>query len=132
LQSSRHAGSAEQFRLGSLEAQFNSFVELFGRRLRAREKGDGVPHSAPEVRHDPEQGVVIGAKTQDGAVEALYKGLYLRDGSRNPAMDLERFRSYISQQVETIRSKTGAQDIQFRIAEEDGKLKIKARPIKTA
>ena len=59
------------------------------------------------------------------AVAALYQGLY----RRNPKMDLERFRTYIERQADVIRSKTGCQDIQFRIAVQDGKVKLKARPI---
>jgi len=131
LQASKLAGVAEKFRLNTLEAQFNSHVELFGRRLRALETGEGVRKAASEVQHDPEKGVLIGPKTSPGAVEALYKGLYLRTGPRNPAMDLERFRTYLGRQAETIRAKTGCAEIQFRIAEEGGKLKIKAKPIRS-
>ena len=44
--------SADQFRLASMEARFNSYSELFNRRLRDREEGRGVrPRarvSAPE------------------------------------------------------------------------------------
>ncbi len=129
LTNSRSTGSAERFRLGSLEAQFNSFVELFGRRLRSREQSEAKRLTEAKARPDPVKGVVIGTKTAAGAVEALYQGLYLRQGTRNPAMDLERFRSYLSKQVETIRAKTGSENIQFRIAEEGGKMKIKAKPL---
>ena len=41
--------SAEQFRLASLEARFNSYTELFNRRLRDREEGRGVRHAAPSA-----------------------------------------------------------------------------------
>lgn len=130
LQASKLAGVAEKFRLNTLEARFNSQVELFGRRLRARETGEGVKKAEPAVQHDPEKGVVVGPQARPGAVEALYKGLYLRTGTRNPQMDLERFRTYLGRQAETIRAKTGCAEIQFRIAEEGGKLKIKAKPVR--
>ena len=45
-------------------------------------------------------------------------------------MDIERFRSYIQHQAEVIRTKTGCREIQFRIAVQDGKMKLKARPIR--
>ncbi len=130
LQASKLAGVAENFRLNTLEAQFNSQVELFGRRLRARETGEGVRKAEPTVQHDPEKGVIVGPQARSGAVEALYKGLYLRTGTRNPQMDLERFRTYLGRQADTIRAKTGCAEIQFRIAEEGGKLKIKAKPVR--
>ncbi len=131
LQSSKLAASADSFRLSSLEAQFNSHSELFGRRLRERERGGVRRVHRPEHQHDPEKGIVFGARPAEGAVEALYKGLYLRGEKRNTTMDLERFRAHLSKQAETLRAKTGAEQIQFRIAEEDGKMKIKAKPIRS-
>lgn len=127
LQLSKLVTSANTFQLNSLEAQFNSQVELFGRRLREREQVGGRRGGAVKPQHDPQAGVVFG---QDGAVEALYKGLYMRGGQANASIDLERFRGHLSKQAAAIQAKTGAANIQFRIAEEDGKLKLKARPIK--
>jgi hypothetical protein len=134
LQASKLASSADRFRLGTVEAKFQSHLELFGKRLREREQGIGAAAAAnrPELQHDARQGVVFGTKTADGAVEALYKGLYLNSGSRNPSMDLDRFRQHLDKQAAAIRAKTGCAEIQFRVAEEDGKMKIKARPIKKA
>jgi hypothetical protein len=132
LQNSKAATSAHSFRLTSLEAKFNSHSELFARRLREREQGGAKrPVARAELHHhDPKAGIVFGAKPAEGAVEALFKGLYMSSGQRNPTMDLERFRGHISKQVETIRAKAGVDQIQFRIAEEDGKMKIKAKPIR--
>ncbi len=130
LQSSKLGTSADRFRLGSLEAQFNSHLELFGRRLREREQGAAGPKvDRPELQHDPRQGVLAG---REGAVEALYKALYLRRGKAKPKVDLERFRKRLDKQADAIREKTGCREIQFRIAEEGGKMKIKAKPIKKA
>ncbi len=132
LQNSKIASSADSFRLSSLEAQFNSHSELFGRRLREREQGAARRAAQrPELDHDAEKGIAFGAKPADGAVEALYKGLYLRGGQRTSSMDLERFRTHISKQAEALRTKTGADAIQFRVAEEGGKMKIKAKPIRS-
>lgn len=129
LQSSNLTTSADSFRLGALEGRFNSHSELFGRRLRERETGTAVHRpQEPKPRHDPVQGVLM---SHDGSVEALYKGLYAQ-GSGRSGMDLERFRGHLQKQAEAIRAKTGCTDIQFRIAEEQGKKKIKARPIKKA
>lgn len=131
LQNLQTLGSAERFRLTTLEAQYNSNKQLFDRRLREFELGGRRKPVRVEPQHDPYTGVVVGAKGSPGAVEALYQGMYMRDGKSSPKMDLERFRSHLERQVETIRAKTGARDIQFRIAQEDGKLKIKAKPIKS-
>ncbi len=127
LRSASRKGAAANFRLGSLEAQFQSHLDLFGRRLRERERGETYPAAAAEkaALPDPMRGVVLGPEGSSAAVEALYKGLH----QRNPKMDLERFRTYIRHQAEVIRAKTGCREIQFRIAVQDGKVKLKARPV---
>ncbi|MEM7351774.1 MAG: MXAN_5187 C-terminal domain-containing protein [Acidobacteriota bacterium] len=121
-------GAAANFRLGSLEAQFQSHLDLFGRRLRARELGadGGARVTEKKDRYDATKGIVVGSKDRKEAVAALYEGLY----RYNPKMDLERFRTYIDRQTEAIRAKTGCQEIQFRIAVQDGKTKLKAKPLR--
>ena len=44
-------------------------------------------------------------------------------------MEPAAFRGYLAQQIESIRLKTGCDAVQFRIATEDGKLKLKAKPV---
>ncbi|MEM9554926.1 MAG: MXAN_5187 C-terminal domain-containing protein [Acidobacteriota bacterium] len=121
---------AENFRVNSLEARFNSQLDLYKRRLREREEGGARRVVAEPAAPDPHEGVVYGRRGDPNAVEVLYKGLYLRNGAGNPSMDLERFRSYLQRQTDAIRSKTGCEDIHFRVSVEDGKTKLKARPVK--
>ena len=123
-------GVADNFRLNSLEARFNSQIDLYNRKLREREQGGSRKVAKQKAAPDPMRGVTLGKNGDSNAVEVLYKGLYLSGGSRNPSMDLEKFRSYIDRQAAVVRSKTGCEDIQFRIAVEDGKMKIKAKPVK--
>jgi hypothetical protein len=129
--------SADQFRLASLEARFNSYSELFNRRLRDREEGRGGRHARPAPpsaalhrQLDAATGVVVTDRLEPDAVDALYQSLTRRGGSGGaPAMELTTFRGYLSQQIESIRLKTGCDAVQFRIATEDGKLKLKAKPV---
>jgi hypothetical protein len=62
------------------------------------------------------------------AVAALY-GALTREQGGTPAMQLDAFRGYLARQIEGIRLKTGCEAVQFRLASEDGKLKLKARPV---
>jgi hypothetical protein len=124
-------GAAEQFRLSTLEARFNSYSELNQRRLREREEGRqarAVHAAAETVAHDPMAGVVISDRLEADAVAALH-GALSRQKSGAPAMELETFRGYIARQIESIRIKTGCEAVQFRLAEEEGKLKLKAKPV---
>lgn len=126
-------GAAEQYRLGSLEARFNSFSELFGRRLRDREEGRGPLTTRPLAAERPSPfdvraGVTLEDTAQGEAVEAIWRGLAAA-GSGGRRLELEAFRGYLSQQIHTIREKTGAASVQFRVVEEDGKVKLKAKPV---
>jgi len=125
-------GVEESFRLASLEARFASYSELFGRRVRKLEEGDGVAgQREAESSPDAQGGLVVGDRVEDSTVEALFRRLHREAGSR-PRFDLASFRTYLERQLTTIRSKTGCDRVEFRVAEEDGKLKLKARPLRSA
>lgn len=127
--------SADSFRLGVVEARFNSYNEMFNRRLREREEGrhpGAVRATAPERRrYDAREGITFGASPDPEAVEALYHGLASGPGD-GPKFDLDSFEKYLSRQVAALREKTGCDQVQFRLAEEDGKVKLKARPVPRA
>lgn len=133
LRNAQLRSAVEQFRLSGLEARFNVLSETYGRRLRDREEGRGPPRApgaaaaAEPKRYDPEQGVVLGRSADPEAVEALFAGL-ARGGAAG-RLDLDSFRNYLARQADEIRSKTGAEQVQFRLAREDGKIKLKARPV---
>jgi hypothetical protein len=140
--------AVDRFRLGDLEARHNSYNELFSRRLREREEGRprGVQAAAPPAalpatpspRYDSGAGIVIGRSPDPEAVAALYEGLAAAAGGQRgagepaaagPRFDLASFGGYLQRQAAAIRDKTGCEDVQFRLAVEDGKLKLKARPV---
>lgn len=130
LRNAKLGGVEESFRLSSLEAKFNSYSELFGRRVRKIEEGVAPAASRDTGREetDPRAGVVLDGRLDGGAVDALYRGLHQGSGAR-PRFDLESFRSYLDRQLAAIRAKTGCERVVFRVAEEDGKMKLKARPV---
>jgi hypothetical protein len=123
----------DTFRLGDFEARFNSYNELFNRRLRDLEEGrhPGMRHAPPPPaprRYDPAQGIVFGERIDPEAAEALYQGLAAVPGDA-PRFDLDSFQTYLARQVSAIREKTGCAQVQFRLAAEEGKMKLKARPV---
>ena len=122
--------AVDSFRLGDLEARFNTYNELFNRRLREREEGRHQPVRpvATERRlYDPMSGIVLGTTIDPEAAEALYQGL--ASGAGAPKFDLDSFQSYLQRQVAALHEKTGCTQVQFRLAAEDGRIKLKARPI---
>ena len=123
--------AADSFRLGGLEARFHSWSELWNRRLRNRELQHGPTRKTlkPTTKSaDPSEGIVLGQQFDAAGVTPLYRGLY-RDPAKS-AMDLETFTAYLVRQHQLIRDKTGCEQVSFRIVEEDGKKKLKAKPVR--
>lgn len=124
--------AVESFRLNDLEARFNTYNELFNRRIRDIEEGRRGPHKVfafvEKQRFDPRGGILFGSEIDPEAAEALYHGLAAGAGD-GPRFDLDSFQTYLRRQTEAIRQKTGCAEVQFRVAEEEGKLKLKARPV---
>ena len=122
---------AERFMLNTLEARFNTLSELFNRRLREQELAGPVRAQRPHPKHDPQQGVVLGAQMDAEAVTALYNTLYSSAG-RRAKTDFNSFQSYLRKQVDQLRRKTGCEEIRFRVADANGQPTLKAKPISGA
>jgi hypothetical protein len=121
----------EAFRLSAIEARFHSLSELWNRRVRNLE----LQHTAPRRTTRPGttvpdvfSGIVLGQQFDAARVAPLHRGLY-RDHPEG-AMDLDTFTTYLTRQHELIRERTGCDRVSFRIVEEDGKKKLKAKPVR--
>jgi hypothetical protein len=124
--------AVDSFRLADLEARFNSYNELFNRRLRDSEEGHRrtrsvSPPPPAESAFNVQKGVVVIGDPAPQMVEALYDGLVA--GGEPPRFDLASFGNYIARQASAIREKMGCEGVQFRLVSEDGKVRLKARPI---
>ena len=131
LRTERMRSVAHRFRFNSLEAKFNALLVLFNRWLREFELGRKERRVAEltAADFDARQGVVVDEKPGDAATQALFQGLYA-NGASSPKADFEKFQSYLETQAEKIRKKTGCRQVSFRVASENGKMKLKAKPIK--
>ncbi len=131
LQTEGQKTAREQFRLAGLEARFNSYNELFNRRMRTHEEGRSA-YKAPAAigSYDVSRGVVLGDFPKRQEVSALYNELRKSHGG-SPRFDLDQFHSYVERQVGAIQAKTGCSKVLFRLFNEDGKMKLKAKPVQT-
>ncbi|MFQ5526045.1 MAG: hypothetical protein ACE5GX_07250 [Thermoanaerobaculia bacterium] len=122
---------AQRFRLGSLEASFNTLCELHGRRLRDIEQGKVAHPRRAEARPqlDPTRGFVLGDKADRSALEALYKKLYGASG-RESKTDFGSFEKHVAKQVQSLQKKTGCRQVHLRVTEDGGTLKLKAKPVR--
>jgi hypothetical protein len=119
----------DAFRLTALEARFHSWSELFNRRLRNVElQHKTVRKTRRSTVADPGEGIVFGQHIDAAGVAPLHRRLY-RDQSPG-GMDLDTFTAYLARQHQLIRDRTGCDQVSFRIVEEDGKKKLKAKPVR--
>ncbi len=121
--------SVDNFRLNSLEAKYNSYNEMFNRRLRDVEEGRvKIRNRDTSHRVNVEQGVMVSGRIDDSAAAVFYQALY-GDSSQGGKIDLDKFRGYLNQQTRRIRQKTGCSQVQFRLQREGGRFKLKAKPL---
>ena len=124
--------SVDRFRLTGLEARFNSYSEMFTRRVRELEEGahrqSVAAPGAAAVAYNAQRGVVLSPGYEPAAAEALFSELG-KQGGQPAKMDLLSFRTYLDRQLDVIRQRTGCREVQFRISVEKGKVKLKAKPV---
>ena len=141
--------NAERFRYSNLVARYNTFSELWAKRLRAIEEGArfglhgsaartaGPPpvheHTVPaaprpgggEVRvQDPGSDAAAVRKLFDHFLEAR------KAAGEVGAVKFDSFQKIITQQAARILNEKGARAVDFRLETKDGKVSLKAKPVR--
>lgn len=144
--------ATERFRYQTLTARFNTFNELWNKRLRALEEGRplGVhglraqaltpPPTPPKAEARPAatparpagaEFRVADAARDGAAVAALYERFAAsRRQTGEPSIKFDSFRKLIEQQAERLKAEKGASAIDFRIETKGGKVSLKAKLVK--
>ncbi len=142
-------GATERFRYQGLAGRYSSFSELWNKRLRALEEGrplgvhgtraqsvapSATAPSAPraaEPRPAQAEFRVADAARDAQAVQALYERFAAsRRETGEAPVKFETFSKLIAQQAQRLQAEKGAQAVNFRIETKDGKVSLKARPVK--
>jgi hypothetical protein len=135
--------NTDRFRYQTLTARYNTFNELWTKRLRAMEEGRiaglhgraaVVPAPSAAAKRPAGSGQV---RVQDPqrdteAVRALFdRFLEVRkETGEGGAVKFESFQKIVTQQAARILAEKGAQAVEFRLETKDGKVSLKARPVK--
>lgn len=143
--------SAERFRLGSLQARFAKFSELWDRAIRAREEGRAGPLSrsarpaapAAESATPPSRSAtddrtfgsatLTGEEAESDKVRALYDSLMearKATGAAEP-LPFSKFIDIVKGQVARFQQ-SGAVPVAFRVSTKGGRVVFTARGRKTA
>jgi hypothetical protein len=141
--------NTERFRYQMLSSRYATFNELWNKRLRAIEEGrplglHGVHerHAAPPPVFTPAPAArtsggsgEVRVKDPGGDAEAM-RSLFDRflearkAAGEAGAVKFESFQKVISQQAARILSEKGAQAVDFRLETKDGKVSLKAKPVR--
>lgn len=147
--------NGERFRYQTLSSRYATFNELWNKRLRAIEEGRPLGLHGIHERHAPPPppppppvpaAAAARAAAASGSGEvrvkdpardaAAMKSLFDRfvaarqaAGESGP-VKFESFQKVISQQAARILSEKGAQAVDFRLETKDGKVSLKAKPVK--
>lgn len=136
---------ALRFRVGSLQARYSAFADLWDRALRAREEGREGPlaqrseaktaRGAPTREASMSDRVLHVASFSDPSRELdklreLYDSLAsARRETGEPPIAFHRFAELIRDQVQVLR-RTGTPEVAFRVAVKEGKVALTARAIR--
>jgi len=141
--------NTERFRYQALASRFNTFNELWNKRMRAIEEGrpvglhgraaaaapapvrPGAPVSAAVAPTGGEIRVRSPEK-DESAVRALYdKFIQARQqAGEKGTVKFDNFQKLISQQASRIMADKGAQAVDFRLETKEGKVSLKAKVVK--
>jgi hypothetical protein len=143
--------NGERFRYQTLSTRYATFNELWNKRMRAIEEGrpmgiHGIYERkvAPPPVHAPPTPAARAAASGAGevrvkdpggdtdAVRSLFdRFLEARKAAGEAApVKFESFQKIISQQAARILTEKGAQAVDFRLETKDGKVSLKAKPVK--
>ncbi|MFI5183481.1 MAG: MXAN_5187 C-terminal domain-containing protein [Vicinamibacteria bacterium] len=142
--------NTERFRFMNLTARYNTFNELWNKRLRAIEEGRPVglhgraalaamaaapppPVRAPAPSAGRSSEVRVGSPEGDtSAVQELFARFLeaRQEIGEKGNVKFESFQKLIAQQAGRILAEKGASAVDFRLETKDGKVSLKAKPVR--
>jgi len=144
--------NTERFRYQALSSRFNTFSELWNKRMRAIEEGRpvGLHGRAAAVAPGPARAAAAPAAARTAGPggagefrvrspekdESAVRGLYERflqarqEAGEKGTVKFDNFQKLISQQASRIMADKGAQAVDFRLETKDGKVSLKAKVVK--
>lgn len=138
--------NSERFRYQSLTARYNTFCELWNKRLRALE--EGRPLGGPSARQSPPPIVPRAAaaetprasqasafRVERGEDATVVKALFdqyleaRKQAGDKGGMNFENFQKVVKEQTKRILTEKNARAVDFRLEVKEGKVTLKAKPI---
>ena len=143
--------NTERFRFQNLATRYQTFAELWAKKLRAMEEGRPVglhgkaaamappPHVNPEIAERLASAAkatnevrVKDASADTEAVRTLFDRFLeaRKQAGESGAVKFASFQKIIAQQSTRILNEKGASAVDFRLETKDGKVSLKAKPVR--
>jgi hypothetical protein len=125
--------NAQRFRYNSLAARFNVYSELWNKQMRLKEEGKLPGGGATTLAPEPPASKVQRRSTEDSKLKDLFKNYSAAksaSGEANVVMNYENFLQALNKQKEQIKQQHNCKDVEFYLADEHGRTKLKAKIIK--
>jgi hypothetical protein len=121
---------AQRFRFNSLVARFNTFLDHWNKQLRLKEEGRlFASRAAIKAKAAPPTNL----KENNKQFETVYQD-YLKSrqttGERSSNVNFDNFSSLLAKQRDALIQKFSCKDVRFYVTVENGRTKLKARPVK--
>ncbi len=132
------SNTALRFRFNGLQARFFSLRRHWDSTLRKMDEGTykrdvfkaNLRRKAPTPQAAASPRTAKRTASEAPDLFADYRAARERCGQSVERMDRARLDEQIARQREAIRAKTGCKDVQFRVVVEDGRAKLKAKPVR--
>lgn len=143
--------TAQRFKFNSLRARFFTYRRLwddtlrkmeegryarhlFKAGLRERERNEAQQRSEEEAirqsRDAPPAGAGAGAPDRLGELFERYKSAREKTGQGAAGLSREKLEGLVKRQTEALRARYGVEKVRFKVVVEDGRAKLKAKPIR--
>lgn len=132
--------TALRFRFNTLNSRYQALKRQWDGILRQMEAGTYKRHVfKANLRDTSPKRAPAGAKSDAGAVSSAGAGAALFESYRDAAaacgqnvkgLSASKLQSVVDKQTRALKQKLGCRDVQFRVVVKEGKVKLKAAPVK--
>lgn len=125
---------SEQSLFSMLQARFNTYMEMWNRRMRLKEEGRLPGGREERVRRTsvpkPDPAAASGGGDRFRDVFDSFVAAKQKAGENTTKLSYESFRKTLEKQADQLRSSRGFKDVNFGVSVKDGKVSVVARPKK--
>ena len=126
---------AQRFRYNNINARFNTFVDLWNKQMRYKEEGrtpsGGVVQvPVPEKQHRQRKSGIDAEAKRYQTLFNEYLKTREKLGEATSGVTFDKFATQLSKQRQSILDRYQCKDVEFYVAVEQGKTKLKAKPLK--